>query len=80
VERWKLRDANTIEYEATIDDPEVFTRPWTLNAILYRHREKNAQLIENYCFTHEYDDHYPFTTTGVQPLRSEPRTADSRTR
>ena len=59
VERWKYLDANTIEYQATLDDPKVYTRPWTLSTILYRHREKNFQLIENYCFTHEYDQYYP---------------------
>jgi hypothetical protein len=80
VERWKLLDANAIEYEATVEDPEVFTRPWTLHVVLYRHREQNAQLIENYCFTHEYDQHYPFTPTSVQPPPSEPHTAGSRTR
>jgi hypothetical protein len=61
VERWTLLDANTIEYAATVEDPEVFTRPWTLNVVLYRHREANFQIIEDYCFTHEYDASYPFT-------------------
>ena len=60
VERWTPIDANTIEYRATIDDPKVFTRPWELSVVLYRHREENFQLIENYCFTHEYDDAYPY--------------------
>ena len=34
VERWRLADANTINYEATITDPKVFTRPWTLRFTL----------------------------------------------
>jgi len=60
VERWKFLDANTIEYKATLEDPKVFSKPWTLTVPLYRHREKNFQLIENYCFTLDYDPYYPY--------------------
>jgi len=35
-ERYRLLDANTIEYSATVDDPAVFTRPWTLRMNLER--------------------------------------------
>lgn len=59
VERWRFLDRNTIEYRATLEDPQVFSRPWTLGVLLHRHREKNFQLIENYCFTLDYDQHYP---------------------
>ena len=30
VERWKLVDANTIDYEITLEDPTIYTRPWTM--------------------------------------------------
>jgi hypothetical protein len=60
VERWKFLDANTIEYRATLEDPNVFSRPWTLTVHLHRHREPNFQLIENYCFTLDYEQYYPF--------------------
>ena len=30
-ERWRLADANTIDYEVTIEDPSIYTRPWKLN-------------------------------------------------
>ena len=30
VERWRLLDANTIEYKATLEDPQVYTRPWSI--------------------------------------------------
>ena len=31
VERWRLVDANTIDYEVTIEDPTIYTRPWKIN-------------------------------------------------
>src|SRR4051794_35445315 len=31
VERYRLADANTPSYEATVDDPETWTKPWTLS-------------------------------------------------
>lgn len=58
-ERWTYVDANTIRYEATLEDEKVYTRPWRLSVLLNRHREPNFQLIENYCFTREYDKYYP---------------------
>lgn len=67
VERWAFLDANTVEYRATLEDPKVFSKPWTLSVILHRHREKNFQLIENYCYTLDYDPYYPFTTKREQP-------------
>jgi hypothetical protein len=48
-ERYSMIDANTIEYEATIDDPNVFTRPWKMRMPLYRRLDKNAQLLEFKC-------------------------------
>lgn len=59
VERWKFLDANTIEYKARLEDPKVFSQPWDISVLLHRHREKNFQLIENYCFTLDYDKYYP---------------------
>ncbi|WP_229007742.1 MULTISPECIES: hypothetical protein [unclassified Methylophilus] len=59
VEKWKYLDANTIEYKATLEDENVYSKPWTLSVILYRHREKNFQLIEDYRFTLDYDEYYP---------------------
>ncbi len=64
VERWKLLDENTIEYRATLEDPKVYSKPWTLGVVLHRHREKNFQLIEDYCFTLDYDQFYPTPPTA----------------
>lgn len=59
VERWTYIDANTIDYKATITDEKLYTRPWTLGVQLHRRREKNVQLLENYCYTFEFEDSYP---------------------
>lgn len=59
VERWSFVDRDTISYHATLEDPKVFTRPWTVDVLLHRRRDKNFQLIEDYCFTLPYDRFYP---------------------
>jgi len=58
VERWQYQDANTIAYTATVEDPKVFSRPWTIHIQLNR-REKGFELIEDYCQTLVYDQYYP---------------------
>jgi hypothetical protein len=60
VERWQLIDANTLDYKATIEDPNVYSKPWNIEVFLYRHREKDFELIENYCYTLDYDQYYPY--------------------
>lgn len=49
VERLSLADADHMNYEATIEDPQTFARPWKINLTLYRRVEKNAQLTEFKC-------------------------------
>jgi len=49
VERYTFVDRNTINYEATMEDPKVFSRPWKISMPLYRHVEKNAQVMEYKC-------------------------------
>jgi hypothetical protein len=48
-ERFTAKGPDHISYEATIDDPEVFTKPWTIKMPLYRRVEENAQLLEFKC-------------------------------
>ena len=45
-----------IDYEATIEDPKVFTRPWKISMPLYRRVEANAQLLEYECYVYAEDD------------------------
>ena len=49
VERYTPIDASHLRYEATIEDPTVFTRPWKLGLTLYRRMEPNVQLVEFNC-------------------------------
>jgi hypothetical protein len=49
VERYTPVSENVIQYEATMTDPKVFTRPWKISVPLYRRLEKNAQFLEFKC-------------------------------
>jgi hypothetical protein len=49
VERYTLRSPDVLMYEATIEDPKVFSRPWTIRMPLYRHVADNAQLMDFKC-------------------------------
>ena len=49
VERYTPRSPGTLMYEATIEDPNTFSRPSTIRVPLYRRVEENAELIEFKC-------------------------------
>ena len=49
LERYTLIDEHLMEYEATIEDPETFSRPWTIRMPLYRRAEADARLLEFNC-------------------------------
>ena len=49
VERYTRTSPDVIQYEATIEDPKVFTRPWKMSMALYRRQEKNAQIMDFKC-------------------------------
>ena len=49
VERWTRTGPDHMWYEATIEDPDVFSRPWTIRMPLYRRIEPNVQLLEYEC-------------------------------
>jgi hypothetical protein len=48
VERYHMTDHDTIQYEATIDDSKVFTKPWTINLALHRRTDRD-RLFEYSC-------------------------------
>jgi hypothetical protein len=49
VERYRLTGADTLEYEAQIEDPGVYTRPWTIRVVLYRVKQPGVRIIEDEC-------------------------------
>ena len=49
VERYTPLSPYHLQYEATIEDPQVFTRPWKISLPLYRRMERNVQVLEFKC-------------------------------
>jgi hypothetical protein len=49
IERYTLASPDALRYEATIEDPQLYTRPWKISMPIYRRLEKDAQLVEYKC-------------------------------
>jgi len=47
VERYTPINADTLQYEATMEDPKVFTRPWTIRMVLQR--QKDVGILDYEC-------------------------------
>jgi len=59
VERYTPVDANTIRYEALLEDPKVYTRPWTIRFDLGRNADPHYEQMEYACVEGEKDlKHY----------------------
>jgi hypothetical protein len=71
VERLTRADANTIIYEMTIEDPEVYHRPWTFSMPLVRSDE--YQIFEYAC--HEGNEATALILRGARTLERERDTA-----
>jgi len=52
VERYTRSGPDHITYDVTIEDPEVFTRPWTMSMPLYRRQEPDVSLLEYECYAY----------------------------
>jgi hypothetical protein len=52
VERYSFIDADHLRYEATIEDPQVFSRAWKISMPVYRRLEPNLQVIEYDCVSY----------------------------
>ena len=49
VERFTMLGRDHINYEVTVEDPKVFSRPWKMSMPLYRRIEKNLQILDYEC-------------------------------
>ena len=50
VERYTPLSATHLNYEVTIDDPKVFTRPWKMSMPLYRRMDRGMRILDNECY------------------------------
>ena len=64
IERYTPVDADTIRYEATMEDAKVFTRPWTIAFALGRNRDPNYENLEYACVEGEQDLQHYTTSDG----------------
>ena len=52
VERYTPTTPYHIDYEVTLEDPNVFTRPWTMRMTLYRRMDEGLQILDYDCVDH----------------------------
>ena len=55
MERLRRTSPDVITYEATIEDPKVYSKPWKISMPLYRNPDKHAQLLEYECHVYLED-------------------------
>ena len=63
VERYTPTGPDHMNYEATIEDPKVFTRPWKMSMTLYRRQERNMELLEYECYEYLLEQGWPAANT-----------------
>ena len=56
VEHYTPLGPDHMQYEATLEDPKVFTRPWTMRMILYRRKEPDLQLFDYQCYAFDHGE------------------------
>jgi len=69
-ERYTHLGRDVIEYEVTLEDPGVYTRPWSMKMPLYRRMDENAQLLEFKCVEFAEELLYGHLVKGAE--RTEP--------
>ncbi|MEQ1728349.1 MAG: hypothetical protein ABL982_08190 [Vicinamibacterales bacterium] len=66
VERFTPLGPDAIRYDVTIEDPKVFTRPWTISMPLYRRLEPNATVLEYNCI--DFAEEFMYGNLRKEPL------------
>jgi len=66
-ERWTLMDEDHIWYEATMEDPQTFTEPWTISMPLYRDVDPDARLGQFKCV--EFVEELMYGHLRKEPIR-----------
>jgi hypothetical protein len=74
VERLTLADANTIRYEATIEDPDSYTQPWKVTETFRRIVQKDYEQLEFACIEGNRDLQHYTEKTGGSATSQSPRT------
>ena len=72
VERFTFIDADTIQYTATIEDPEVFSQPWTLRYNALQRAPGDHMLFEYACHEGNGRNLSLMTGTDVEAARVHP--------
>ena len=68
-ERWELIGPDHIMYEATIEDPNTFSRPWTIRTPLYRNIDPDARLGQFKCV--EFVEELIYGELRKNPIRRQ---------
>ena len=55
VERWRLLDAGTLEYQAVVEDPKVLTGPWTTPKMILKRAPMRKLEDEGHCIPEGID-------------------------
>jgi hypothetical protein len=66
-ERWTLTGPTTMRYEATITDPNTFTRPWKMSFNLYKRQGEDARLNQFKCV--EFVEELMYGHLRKEPLK-----------
>jgi hypothetical protein len=70
VERWTMIDPDTIHYRVTLEDPRVYSRPWTMAWAFVREKTPGFELLEEACW--EGDRDLPtLRNIGLKPYYGE---------